>query len=267
MPTTLALHFGSSRSPGGLQDSPGAKGESNGFWVADHTHRDATGTIATYMIKQTMLCFAKKENRVNHSNRFNRIRISKFMSCMSSFWHKLCNAIPLFFSFPVGRPTHLSKDKKRAFIRPPPMLPALQDSTDGALHFSQWHWVFRSWWFSWLIMWLQHGSTACGNDSKLHFHHFVNICHLTKSQNYLSLASSPLKNCNLSVRQEHDFKGSTKNPKPKTPLFEDADFPAENSSIGGVTGRLSLAALLRTLVKSKAEDVLVIVVECCRDGF
>jgi hypothetical protein len=76
-----------------------------------------------------------------------------------------------------------------------------------------------------------------------------------------------LKNCNLSVRQEHDFKGSTKNPKPKTPLFEDADFPAENSSIGGVTGRLSLAALLRTLVKSKAEDVLVIVVECCRDGY
>lgn len=64
MPTTLALHFGSSRSPGGLQDSPGAKGESNGFWVADqvpNTHRDATGTVTTYIIKQTSYVSQKKE--------------------------------------------------------------------------------------------------------------------------------------------------------------------------------------------------------------
>ena len=63
MPTTLALHFGSSRSPGGLQDSPGAKGESNGFWVADqvpNTHRDATGTVTTYIIKQTSYVSQKK---------------------------------------------------------------------------------------------------------------------------------------------------------------------------------------------------------------
>lgn len=38
------------------------------------------------------------------------------------------------------------------------------------------------------------------------------------------------------IQKERDFKGSTKTPKAKTGLFEDADFPAANSSIGGVTG-------------------------------
>jgi len=55
----------------------------------------------------------------------------------------------------------------------------------------------------------------------------------------------------LPALQEHDFKGSTKNPKPKTPLFEDADFPAENSSIGGVTGDSAnpLASYLKEMLK------------------
>lgn len=38
------------------------------------------------------------------------------------------------------------------------------------------------------------------------------------------------------IPKERDFKGSTKTPKAKAGLFEDADFPAANSSIGGVTG-------------------------------
>eukprot|EP00438_Fugacium_kawagutii_P000223 Skav212268 [mRNA] locus=scaffold732:108669:114311:- [translate_table: standard] len=36
--------------------------------------------------------------------------------------------------------------------------------------------------------------------------------------------------------QEQDFKGSKKTAKAKKGLFEDADFPAVNNSIGGVTG-------------------------------